>query len=67
MDKKKALLAARYLNSVGKGANALELSSVLKENLDKKEGERKAFEVPEYIKKAIEWLLQSSSPTLKSE
>lgn len=67
VDKKKALLAARYLNSVGKGANALELSSVLKENLDKKEGERKAFEVPEYIKKAIEWLLQSSSPTLKSE
>ena len=62
-DKKKALLAARYLNSIGKGANALELSYVLKDNLMKKEGERKSFEVPDYIKQAIKWLLQSSNPT----
>ena len=62
-DKKKALLAARYLNSVGKGENALELSNVLKENLMKKEEERKVFIVPEYIKKSIEWLLRSSNPT----
>lgn len=34
-DKKKALLAARYLNSVGKGENALELSIALRENLTK--------------------------------
>jgi len=66
-DKKKALLAARYLNSVGKGANALELSNVLKENLEKKEVDRKAFDVPEYIKKAIEWLIPSSNPTPESE
>lgn len=62
-DKKKGLLAARYLNSVEKGANALELSNVLKENLTKKEEERKVFVVPEYIKEAIEWLLQSSNQT----
>ena len=56
-EKKKALLAARYLNSVGKGANALELSSVLKENIGKEENVRIPFVVPDYIKKAIEWLL----------
>lgn len=28
--KKKALIASRYLNSIGKGENALELASVLK-------------------------------------
>lgn len=56
-EKKKALLAARYLNSVGKGANALEMSSVLKENLDKEGDERIPFVIPNYIKKAIEWLL----------
>ena len=66
-NKKKALLAARYLNSVGKGANALVLSNVLKANLKKKEGEREAFSVPDYIKQAIEWLLKSSNPTAKSE
>ena len=31
--KKKAIFASRYLNSVGKGENALELSSELRENL----------------------------------
>lgn len=66
-DKKRALLAARYLNSVGKGANALELSNALKVNLKKKEGERVAFTVPEYIKQAIEWLLRSSNPTAESK
>ncbi|WP_035347621.1 ATP-dependent nuclease, partial [Alkalihalobacillus hemicellulosilyticus] len=35
-DKKKALIASRYLNSVGKGENALELASVLKDNLELK-------------------------------
>ncbi len=66
-EKKKALLAARYLNSVGKGTNALELSSVLKENLDKKTDARKLFVIPDYIKEAIEWLLKSSSPTTTSK
>ena len=66
-EKKKALLAARYLNSVGKGANALELSSVLKENIDKETNARKLFVIPDYIKEAIEWLLKSSNPTTLSK
>ena len=57
-DKKKALLAARYLNSVGKGENALELSIVLRDNLSKAGGERKEFIVPKYIEEALIWLLQ---------
>lgn len=56
-DKLKALIASIYLNSIQKGVNALELSSNLKENLNKDEDKRKAFNVPEYIKEAIEWLL----------
>lgn len=57
-EKKKALLAARYLNSVGKGENALELSIALRENLNKQADERKAFTVPQYIEEALKWLLQ---------
>ena len=57
-DKKKALLAARYLNSVGKGENALALSIVLRDNLSKQGGERKDFIVPIYIEEALTWLLQ---------
>ena len=57
-DKKKALLAARYLNSVGKGENALELSIALRDNLAKQEAERKNFTVPQYIEDALTWLLQ---------
>jgi predicted ATP-dependent endonuclease of OLD family len=57
-EKKKALVATRYLNSVGKGENALELSSVLEENLLLPANVRKTFKVPQYIKDAIEWLLQ---------
>lgn len=59
VEKKKALLAARYLNSVGKGANALELSCVLKENLCKEGDACVPFVIPDYIKNAIEWLLKS--------
>jgi putative ATP-dependent endonuclease of OLD family len=56
-DKKKAIIAARYLNSVGKGENALELAYVLQENLAKKgTNEFKEFKVPGYISKAIEWV-----------
>lgn len=55
--KKKAVFASRYLNSVGKGENALELSSLLKENLQLKDTEKfQNFNIPEYIKEAIEWI-----------
>ena len=58
-DKKKAIIAARYLNSVGKGENALELAFALEENLSKKgTPDYKDFEVPEYIKQAIVWICQ---------
>lgn len=64
-DKKKALIAARYLNSVGKGVNALELAYVLEKNLMQKETtsekestEFKEFIVPKYIKEAIEWMCE---------
>lgn len=59
-DKIKAVLASRYLNSVGKGENALELSVKLKENADLPDGDvnKKDFIVPQYIKDALTWLLQ---------
>lgn len=58
-EKKKSIIASRYLNSVGKGENALELSYALLKNLDKK-GTNKylEFNIPEYIKNAIEELCQ---------
>lgn len=52
-DKKKAIIASRYLNSVEKGENALELSYVLKNNLS---GKKEKFTVPQYIQEAIEWI-----------
>jgi len=56
-DKKKAIIASRYLNSVGKGENALELCYALQENLEKKgTADYKEFYVPPYIKSAIEEL-----------
>lgn len=56
-DKKKACIASRYLNSIGKGENALELSYVLQQNLEKLgTTDYKAFLVPEYIKLAIDWI-----------
>lgn len=60
-DKKIALIAARYLNSVGKGVNALELAYVLQENLAKRDTDTEnyiEFIVPEYIKDAIEWVCE---------
>lgn len=57
--KKKAIIASRYLNSVGKGENALELSSILRENLSKKGKEGfQDFHVPTYIREAIEWMCE---------
>lgn len=56
-EKKKAIIASRYLNSVGKGENALELCYALQENLEKKgTADFKEFNVPPYIKSAIEEL-----------
>ena len=55
-EKKKALIASRYLNSVGKGENALELSYLLKENFNS--GNTLGFEVPIYIQEAINWICQ---------
>lgn len=69
-EKKKAVIATRYLNSVGKGENALELANVLEANLelpkvapaDVAAGDvvilQQPFRVPYYIKKAIVWICQ---------
>ena len=56
-EKRKAVLASRYLNSVSKGSNALELNVVLMANLEKPEAERIEFHVPQYIADALTWLL----------
>ena len=56
-EKRKALLASRYLNSVSKGANALELNVALMDNLGKPAAEKKEFHVPQYIVDALTWLL----------
>lgn len=50
----KALVASRYLESISKGVNALELSNAI---MDLSEADREKFNVPPYIKKAIEWVL----------
>ncbi len=54
-DKKKALIASRYLisieNSEGKGVHALELEYKLRENLEN--DNRDNFRVPDYIRQAI--------------
>ncbi len=58
-EKKKSIIASRYLNSVGKGENALELSYILSQNLEKKDtDEFVEFNIPQYIKDAIEELCQ---------
>ena len=50
-----AMIASRYLESVSKGVNALELANAI---MDLSEEEQKKFVVPTYIKKAIEWVLE---------
>jgi len=55
LDKQKGLIAARYLKSVQKGENALELANAI---MDLSDEEKKKIETPPYIKKAIEWLLE---------
>lgn len=54
-DKIKAVIASRYLNSIGKGENALELAYALEENLtDNIEN----FVVPNYIREALKWICE---------
>jgi len=55
-DKKKAIIAVRYLKSVSKGENALELAYALEENRKKEAPD--PFTVPDYIKEAIHWICQ---------
>ncbi len=60
-DKKyRALIATLYLKSLGKGENALLLSSILSANYANKDNPEKfhTFNVPEYIKNGLEWLLK---------
>lgn len=54
-EKKHAVIASRYLNSIGKGENALELAYALEENLTNNTEE---FVVPKYIREALEWICQ---------
>lgn len=49
----KALLAARYLNSIAKGGNALELSRNIQTNLNLPSPV--PFTIPTYIHQAIQW------------
>ena len=56
-EKKKALFSARYLKSVGKGENALELAYILSNNLEADE-KQLPFTVPTYLKKSVEWICQ---------
>lgn len=58
-EKKKAIVSSRYLNSVSKGENALELASVLKDNLLSKGTDKFVeFNVPEHILNAIKWVCE---------
>lgn len=60
-DEKRAhLIAARYLSSLDKGENALELCLALEENyeLNADDKSKKIFNVPPYIHNALEWLLR---------
>lgn len=59
-EKRSHLIAARYLSSVEKGGNALELCMALEDNyeLEAEDENKKAFHVPTYIHEALEWLLR---------
>ncbi|WP_312900510.1 ATP-dependent nuclease [Chryseobacterium taichungense] len=64
-EKNQSILAQRYLSSVGKGENALELATFLEENIllptvpaNLGDRTRKAFNVPDYIQQAIHWICQ---------
>jgi len=68
-DKKKAIIASRYLASIGKGENALELANILEENFKLPVSatsanpaillkQRETFIVPHYIQDSIAWICQ---------
>ena len=58
-DKRAAIIASRYLNSVAKGENALELAYALENNLNKKgQAGYQDFVVPTYIENALGWICQ---------
>lgn len=68
-DKLRAIIASRYLASIGKGENALELANVLEKNLALPEALppgsdpatteiRKPFIVPSYIADSLNWICQ---------
>ena len=59
-EKRRHLIAARYLSSLNKGENALELCLALEENyeLEADDERKKTFNVPLYIHNALEWLLR---------
>ena len=59
-EKRRHLIAARYLSSLSKGENALELCLALEENyeLNADDERKKTFNVPNYIHNALEWLLR---------
>jgi len=53
-ERKKHLIASRYLNSISKGQNAYEFAQILQSNLEK--DNPVDFKIPVYIKKAINWI-----------
>ncbi|MCY0977283.1 AAA family ATPase [Chryseobacterium wangxinyae] len=62
---KNVIVAERYLSSVGKGANALELATLLEDNFvlpniaaNPEDQTKKDFNVPIYIQQAIQWICQ---------
>ncbi len=59
-ERRRHLIAARYLSSLSKGENALELCLALEENyeLNADDERKKTFNVPHYIHNALEWLLR---------
>lgn len=52
--KKRGLIAARYLNSVSKGENALEIAAELEEDVISDDPK---FQLPSHLKKAIQWVI----------
>lgn len=56
-DKRAAIIASRYLNSITKGENALELAYALENNLNKRgQEDYQDFDVPTYIINALGWI-----------
>jgi len=54
----KAAFASVYIESLenSKGEHALDLANALRKNAEKTGDEKKVFVIPEYIRKAIQWV-----------